>query len=129
MPSLRAWVAGEFGDLHRFVIEVEGVFVGCRGLNQIDSIHRRANLGYWVCTAHSGRGYATAATKLLARFALGLRDLERVEIVAAVENVASRRVAEKAGAIYEGNARRRVRQHGVMHDACVFSFVSGDVVA
>jgi RimJ/RimL family protein N-acetyltransferase len=51
----------------------------------------------------------------------------RVEIVAAVGNLASQRVAEKVGAIREGCARNRCRAAGVQHDAFVYSVIPGDV--
>jgi RimJ/RimL family protein N-acetyltransferase len=52
-------------------------------------------------------------------------DLNRLEIVAAVENIPSQRVAEKAGAIREGIARSRLFLNGRFHDAAVFSFARG----
>ena len=41
----------------------------------------------------------------------------------AVGNVASRRVAEKAGAVYEGTMRSRLQVHGTRHDAAMYAFV------
>ena len=61
-----------------------------------------ANLGYWVRSSRAGRGVATTATLLTARFGLQTLALQRIEILAAVGNRASQRVAEKAGAKKEG---------------------------
>ena len=47
----------------------------------------------------------------------------RIEILAAVGNVPSQHVAEKAGAICEGILRQRLLLHGVAHDAVVFSIL------
>src|SRR5207245_765213 len=67
--------------------------LGCAGINQINRVHNFANLGYWVRTTQTGRGIATRGVRLLARFAFEELKLSRVEIVARVENLASRRVA------------------------------------
>ena len=58
----------------------------------------RGNLGYWVRTSRRGEGIAVRATKLAARYAFENVGLIRVEVVMAVDNSASRRVAEKSGA-------------------------------
>lgn len=100
-----------------------GRFLGGCGLNQIDPLHRRANLGYWVRTSAAGRGIASAAVRQLAAWAFANTELVRLEIVAAVENAASIRVAEKAGAFREGVARSRLRFHDASHDAVIFSIV------
>ena len=100
-----------------------GAYLGSCGLSSISTENRFANLGYWVRTSCTGQGVATAATRLLAR--LGFEDLglERIEIFMSVENLASRRVAEKAGATFEGTLRRRLRLHARQHDAHMFSLV------
>jgi len=49
-----------------------------------------------------------------------------LEIVVSIVNIASLRVAEKAGAVREGTLRNRFLLHGFAHDAAVFSFVRKD---
>lgn len=121
------WISGELGDVHRFVIiDDAGELVGSCALNMIDSANQRANLGYWLRSDRTGHGYATTATRLLARHGLLDAGLRRIEVVMSVNNHASRRVAERAGATYEGRARQRLSLHGVGHDAYVYSFVADD---
>ncbi|MBI3462334.1 MAG: GNAT family N-acetyltransferase [Planctomycetes bacterium] len=102
-------------------------FVGGCGLNQIDRLRLRANLGYWVRTSETGRGVATAATRLLARFGFEELGLQRIEIVAAVDNHGSQRVAMKAGATRECVARNRLRMHDRQFDAVCFSLIPSDL--
>ena len=101
--------------------------LGGVGLNQFNNDHKFANLGYWVRSSSTGRGVATAAALLAAR--LGFEDLglHRIEIVAAVGNVASQRVAEKAKAKREGVLRNRLLLHGDPHDAVMYSLVVADM--
>jgi len=103
-----------------------GRFLGACGINQIEKAARRANLGYWLRTDATRQGYATRATRLVARWACETLGLERIEIVAAVGNKASQAVAERAGASREGIARKRLNVHGEQHDAVVFSLVRDD---
>lgn len=110
------------GEQYEFVIDDEADhFVGGCGLNNLSRDHRAANLGYWVRTSATGRGVAAAAVSQLARWAFDHTDLQRLEIVAAVGNTRSQRVAERVGARREGIARSRLRLHGVFHDAVIYA--------
>jgi ribosomal-protein-serine acetyltransferase len=104
-----------------------GRFLGGVGINFINRVHQMANLGYWVRTSAAGRGVATRATRLAAKFGFEQLGLQRVEIVVAVDNQASQRVAEKAGATREGVLRRRLLIRGVSMDAVLFSLVPEDL--
>jgi RimJ/RimL family protein N-acetyltransferase len=112
------------GDSYDFVIaDSAGRFLGGCGLNQVNRIHRFANLGYWVRSSAMGSGVAPAAIRLLAAFAFAETDLERLEIVCALGNTRSQRAAEKAGAAREGLLRARLLVHGRPHDAVMYSIV------
>ena len=99
-------------------------FLGGVGLNFINRAHQFGNLGYWVRSSATQRGVATAATRLAAQFGFEELGLHRIEIVAAVDNLASQRVAEKAGATREGVLRQRLLINGEPHDAVMYSLVS-----
>jgi len=121
------WIRGEFGDAHRFaIVESSGHIVGSCGLNMIDARNNSANLGYWIRSDRVGRGFATEATRRLAAFGLREAGYRRLRVMISVRNHASRRVAEKAGAHYEGVALQALLLRGVYHDAHVFSFVADD---
>lgn len=112
------------------VVEVEsGRLVGFGLLNGIHPVHRFANLGYWVRPEAGGRGYAAAAVRLLAAFAFRRLGLVRVELVIEPGNAASRRVAERAGAVLEGRLRNRLTVDGEARDACMYGLVPGDLEA
>lgn len=108
----------EFG-----VFGADGEYLGNCGLNWVNTQDKCANLGYWIRTPRTRRGFATSAVIELARWGFRNTDLNRFEIVASVENVASQRVAERAGAQREGVARQRIMIGGRVHDAAVFSIV------
>jgi ribosomal-protein-serine acetyltransferase len=104
-----------------------GAVLGACALNHLDHGNRRANLGYWVRTGATGRGVATEAAALAVHYGLGDLGLGRVEIVAAVGNRASQRVAEKLGATREGVLRNRFWLRGAYVDAVLFSLLPADL--
>jgi RimJ/RimL family protein N-acetyltransferase len=125
----RTWLAGQeraFAQRVEFQFAIttrEGGFLGGCGLNQIDALNRRANLGYWVRASATGKGVATAAVGELREWGFVNTDLVRLEVLVAVGNAPSRRVAEKSGAVYEGTLRSRLLVHGTWHDAAMYAFI------
>jgi len=102
-------------------------FLGSIGLNGINHAHKLANVGYWVRHRNARRGVATAATRLVAWFGLRELGLERLEILVPTGNVASLRVAQKAGARFEGILRNRLVLGGKSQDAVMYSIVADDL--
>ncbi|MBD3826721.1 GNAT family N-acetyltransferase [Stenotrophomonas sp.] len=100
-----------------------GAFVGGAGLNAIRHDHRFCNLGYWVRQSRQGQGIATRVVHALATHAFAHMGMQRVEIVVAVGNLASERVAVKSGALRESVARNRLVIDGQSAPAHVFSLV------
>lgn len=117
----------ERGSSYEFaILDESGKFCGTCGLNSVSVINQNANLGYWVRTGCTGRGYATKAVVMLRDWAFKNTSLLRLEIVASVENMGSLRVAERAKAVREGCLRDRLLLHGRAHDAVVYSFLRRD---
>ncbi|KPK65209.1 MAG: hypothetical protein AMK73_03650 [Planctomycetes bacterium SM23_32] len=129
----RDWIAAqpearESGQAYEFGIfdEPSGRFLGCCGVNHVDPQNGGANVGYWVRTSATGRGVCTAAARLAVLFGLEELGLQRIEITAAIENAASRRVAEKLGARREGVMRKRFRIEGRPMDGVLYSLTDED---
>ena len=104
-----------------------GRFLGGVGLNFINRVHQVGNLGYWVRTSAAGRGIATRAARLMAQFGFENVGLHRIEILTAVPNLASQRVAEKVGATREAVLRHRLLIGGASQDAVMFSLIPEDL--
>jgi ribosomal-protein-serine acetyltransferase len=131
----RSWLqvqvpAFDDGSAFEFaIVSTDGHYLGGCGLNQIDRLNKRANLGYWVRSSATRRGVATAAVRAIRDWAFDHTDLIRLEIVIAAGNLASHGVAEKAGAVREGMLHRRIVLHGTAHDATMFSFTRPSSIA
>jgi ribosomal-protein-serine acetyltransferase len=123
------WIRGERDpDEWRYlIVGDDGQLAGGCGLNLFNQVNHYANLGYWLRSDRTGRGWATRATRLLARHGLTEAGLERVEILMSVENEPSRRVAERSGAVFEGTLRHRLLLHERFHDANLYSIIRSDL--
>lgn len=104
----------------------EDNLLGVVDLNRIERSHNFCNLGYWVRTDRTRGGVATEAVKLIARFDFEELKFSRIEIVVAVGNAASQRVAEKAGAQREGVLRNRLMIRKRPHHALMNSLIPND---
>jgi [ribosomal protein S5]-alanine N-acetyltransferase len=105
-----------------FTIEYAGEAVGAISLVTGTDIERRsAELGYWVGTAYSNRGIATAAVTRISTYAFQELELLRIFATPMTQNIASRRVLEKAGFELEGIMRRCYVKDGQIRDAALYA--------
>jgi len=87
-----------------------------------------AEVGYWVKREARGRGVATRALELMARWVFAAdEELGRLELRADVENRSSQRVAEKAGFVREGVLRSSLALKGERRDVVMYSLVREDL--
>jgi RimJ/RimL family protein N-acetyltransferase len=122
------WTSGEHASWA--VVDPGEVLLGSISLHSIDRLQADAEVGYWTTPAARGRGVATTAVDVACRWAFATLGVDRIELCHAVENVASRRVAEKAGFTLEGTLRRSFRYgDGVKHDELLWARLADDVVA
>jgi len=86
-------------------------------------------IGYWMRDDARGHGYMTRALRLVARWAFDDCGAARVQLRADVENVASRRVAEKAGFQLEGVLRSAHwnPRLGRRQDWAMYSLLPGEI--
>lgn len=126
IEDARYWLENLAPQGHEFfVFNASGTYVGNVGLNGLRPDNKIANLGYWIRSTVRGQGLAVEAVNELVSWARSNTDLNRLEVVVALGNEPSRRVAEKAGAHYEGVARARLLLNGKFHDAAMYSFTIG----
>jgi RimJ/RimL family protein N-acetyltransferase len=108
------WSAG--GHATFSVVADGGAFAGNVSLHNIDHDHGTADVGYRVMAAWRGRGVATFAVREATAFAFEWLGLFRVQLFHAVPNLASCRVAEKAGFTLEVTLRSAGVYDGVRMD-------------
>jgi len=123
----RAFVTDKLGlGPHQFAITEDGRVVGSIGMavNQF----RTGHIGYWCAPEARGRGVTAQALRILCRHGFDDLGLGRLELVTDPENLASQRVAEKAGFRREGVLRSHVlHPDGRRRDSVMFSLLPGEL--
>jgi RimJ/RimL family protein N-acetyltransferase len=99
---------------------------GVIGISRADWESGVAEVGYWLGPADRRRGYVTEALRAVAGHAFGL-GLSRLELLAAVGNLPSQRVAERTGFTREGVLRQARPVPGGRADMVVFGLLKGEL--
>ena len=106
-----------------------GRYLGGIGVKGTDWLRRSTEIGYAMAPWARGRGYAPEALRAAAEWLLREQTLNRVELFASTGNIASQRVAEKAGFVREGVARNSGFTHHGQQDMVTFSLIPADLAS
>jgi RimJ/RimL family protein N-acetyltransferase len=115
------WRAGT----HRAFAVADGATGHLLGAIEV-KLGETAVIGYWTAPEARGCGVATRALRLLSRWAVTEGGVERLELLTHPENVASQRVAEKAGFVREGVLRSHAHFREGRRDSVLFSLLPSD---
>jgi RimJ/RimL family protein N-acetyltransferase len=121
----RAW-AGERTAQWAVADAATDRLLGRVALREIHLGDGTAEVAYWTVAAARGRGVAARATTALARWALDDVGFHRLELLHAVRNEASCRVAAKTGFALEGTKRSALLHPDGWHDMHLHARVGGD---
>lgn len=119
---LSAGVAAPFA----IVAAPDGDLLGSVSLLRIAWEHRRAEVGYWLAREARGRGHATRAVALICAWGFETLGIERIDLLAAVANLPSQSVAERAGFTPEAILRSYARGPDGRLDMVCFGRLSTD---
>jgi RimJ/RimL family protein N-acetyltransferase len=119
------WQRGQGGCW--VITDAEDTYSGQIDLRIFESDPKIADVGFLTAPHARGRGYMTAALRVVAEYGLRELGLQRVEWKAHVGNVASRLVAERAGFQYEGVMRNGCKKGDTYVDSWVAALVQGDL--
>ncbi|RKQ30909.1 GNAT family N-acetyltransferase [Oceanobacillus halophilus] len=113
-------------DLRLHIFQREnGIFIGSTGLHRIDWAVRKFEIGYWIDTRYSGKGYMTEAVEGVTTFAFYALLANRVEMRIDSENKKSRAIPERLGYNLEGILRKNSigNKHADLRDTCIYAKV------
>lgn len=99
------------------------IIVGSTGLHRMDWDVPRFEIGYWVRTSYSGKGYITEAVRGMVNYAFHELSAKRVEIRCDALNERSIAVAKRLNFTHEGTLRRDARDHitSRLRDTMIFA--------
>lgn len=102
-----------------------GEFIASSGLHRINWDVPKFEIGYWIDTRYSGKGYITEAVQGIVDFAFNELKARRLEIRCDPLNVKSRRVPERLGFTLEGILRNdSLSADGKeLRDTCVYALI------
>ena len=136
LSDTRRYLRGARSARHRrqayeFVIEdlSSARLLGMVSLHRIDWLRRSGGVGYWVRRSEQGRGIAAEAARAMLDVAFIECGLHRVEVLVALENKPSQRVAEKVGFVREGVARGAEFVNGRYLDHIQYALLRSDVMS
>jgi ribosomal-protein-serine acetyltransferase len=118
------------GKMFNYTIRTKmGSFVGSVGLTpQPDPMGRSGHayqIGYWITTPQTGKGYASEAVQALANHTLSFLKAARVEILTDSNNLASAKAAQKAGFVQEARLKNtRKNPDDTLADTLVFAKIT-----
>ncbi|MFE4022706.1 GNAT family N-acetyltransferase [Streptomyces sp. NPDC059101] len=96
-------------------------------LDQLRTLERQAELGYWTAKGQRGRGYTAEAAGAVARWAFHELGVERLEWLAEAGNEGSWAVARKVGFHREGTLRAKLVHDGTRRDLWIGSLLPSDL--
>ncbi|WP_031108952.1 GNAT family N-acetyltransferase [Streptomyces sp. NRRL S-146] len=105
---------------------VSGELLGRVALRELRLDYGTAEVAYWTAPQARGRGVAARATTALTRWALDEIGFHRLELLHAVRNEASCRVASRTGFVLEGTKRSAVLQPDGWHDMHLHARIRGE---
>lgn len=86
--------------------------IGCIDLHNINTTHKKAEIGYWRDYDYNGKNIMTECVNCLTDIAFNNLKLNKLVIIAEETNIASNQVAKKSGFHFDGVDREDIyRQH------------------
>jgi RimJ/RimL family protein N-acetyltransferase len=126
-PFTQRWASGTDAELV-IADAASGEPLGLISLRVAERDPGLAAVGYWLRAEARGRGAATVAVQLVARWAFDALGVQRLELTTAPDNVASQRVAERVGFTREGVLRGLVAtENNGRRDNVMFSLLPADL--
>jgi RimJ/RimL family protein N-acetyltransferase len=84
----------------------------------------RAEVGYWLAAYARGQGHVSRAVRLITNWGFQTLGLERIDLLAATENPASQRVAERTGFTREAVLRSYLLGRDGRQDMVAFGLLA-----
>ena len=109
-------------------IIIDGKACGCVCARMRGDVYAKScELGYWLSEQFWGKGLMTLVVKEFCYFLFENYDIHRIDAEVFADNVASRRVLEKAGFELEGLYRQKVYKDGRFMDEAVYAIIRDDL--
>lgn len=107
-----------------FAITYQDKVIGSIGIFRKENIHSRtAEIGYYIGEEYWGKGFGTCAIKLACKYVFDNTDIVRIYAEPFARNLASCRILEKSGFIYEGTLHANAFKNGKVEDMKMYALI------
>jgi len=108
------------------IIWDRGQTAGVIGSHQINWLHKKVELGYWLAREFQGRGLVTDSCRAVMKYLFTELKLNRVEILCATGNERSKAIPKRLGFTYEGTLREAELLNGKFMDLEVYAMLRSE---
>lgn len=109
-----------------FCLIFEEAIIGCIDLHKINQKNQSAEIGYWIHSDYTKRGFITAVVKKICAYSFYGLHLNKLSIFADVANVASNKVALKCGFEFVGTDKAEILLRDELRDMNKYSLLKKD---
>lgn len=103
-----------------------GEMIGSIGVTVTSEYDLKGELGYKIGSQWWNQGYSSEAARAVMDYMFRNTDVERIGSFSSVENIASRKVMEKAGMRYEGLLRHYYKTRDGFHDCVLYGIIRNE---
>jgi ribosomal-protein-serine acetyltransferase len=124
--SVAAWAERRAYDFTVRTLDDPGRHIGNVSLWTTSSQNGIGEVGYWIRSDETGKGYGAEATTRVIQIGFEELRLHKVQLRIAVGNVRSERIARSLGFAFEGTLRDEVKVGDEWLDHTVWSLLEGE---
>ncbi|HKM34473.1 MAG TPA: GNAT family protein [Lachnospiraceae bacterium] len=109
---------------YAFAITYQERVIGSIGIFRKENIHSRtAEIGYYISEEFWGKGLGTSALKQACKYVFDNTDMIRIFADPFARNIASCRILEKSGFLYEGTLYANAFKNGKVEDMIMYALI------
>lgn len=98
--------------------------IGACGFNEIQSEHRRTEIGFWLLPQFFGQGIMAEVVPAIIEYAFSHLHIHRIQAIVESENAASKKLLAKLGFAFEGTHRECEFKNGRFIDLDYFALLN-----
>ncbi|HEX2915637.1 MAG TPA: GNAT family protein [Chloroflexia bacterium] len=104
-------------------LKPKNTLIGTCGFNRFEYQHSHSGIGYELAKQYWGQGLMTEAVAAMVNYGFEALQLNRIEALTILDNIASIRVLQKLGFREEGILREYIYAHDRYNDVRIFSLL------
>lgn len=113
-------------SLHLHIMKRNKI-IGAVGLHNIDFMNHSTALGYWLDEEHQGQGIMKKSADALINYVFNDLRFHRIELLCAVHNKSSEKLALALGFQKEGTLKEAIFNYGSYFDANLYALIKSQL--